>query len=179
MHTDTDTPLSEFAHCHEGIVSRLKTFDELTPLLAQAAKARRIASETLAFFRGAVFDHHRDEEKELFPSVLAHAQPGQERDTVQQMVDELTREHRHIEAVWRRLEPQLERVARGADTDFDSAGAQDLVQTYLAHANWEEERFLPLAQTILGRHSADMAELGLSLHTRHVVTAARRGMRDS
>ncbi len=175
----TASPLTDFSHCHEGIVARLNAFAALPELMEAATRARQIAQETLAFFRGAVFDHHKDEEKDLFPAVLAHATPGAEHLEVQSMVETLTAEHRRIEALWLDLEPQLEKVAKGADVNFNSAATQELVDRYRAHARFEEERLLPLAQTILGRQSADLAELGLALHTRHVVTAARRGLRGS
>lgn len=177
--TLTASPLTDFSHCHEGIVARLNTFAALPDLVEAATRARQIAQETLAFFRAAVFDHHKDEEKDLFPAVLAHATPGAERLEVQGMVDTLTAEHRRIEALWLALEPQLEKVAKGADVTFNAAATQELVERYRAHARFEEERLLPLAQTILGRQSADLAELGLALHTRHVLTAARRGLRGS
>ncbi len=175
----TPSPLADFSHCHEGIVARLDTLATLPSLIDAAARARQIASDTLSFFRGAVFDHHKDEEKDLFPAVLQHATPGAERIEVQAMVDTLTAEHRRIEALWLGLEPQLEKVVKGADIAFNAAATQELIERYHAHARFEEERLLPLAQTILGRHSGDLAELGLALHTRHVVTAARRGFRGS
>ena len=43
-----------------------------------------------------------------------------------------------------------------------------MVQRYQAHAQLEEQAFLPLAQTILGRNDNHMAALGLTLHMRHV-----------
>lgn len=175
----TSSPLTDFSHCHEGIVARLNTFAALPDLIDAATRARQIASETLEFFRSAVFDHHKEEEKDLFPAVLAHATPGAERIEVQAMVDTLTAEHRRIEALWLGLEPQLEKVAKGADVNFNASATRELVERYRAHASFEEERLLPLAQTILARHSGDLAELGLALHTRHVVTAARRGFRGS
>jgi len=82
-------------------------------------RARQLARETLAFFQGPVFDHHREEEKDLFPAVLAHAQPGVELGQVEAMVDELVAEHREIEGMWRQLQPQLELVARGAEVAMD------------------------------------------------------------
>lgn len=172
-------PIESFAHCHEGILEKLDAFETLPRLLEPAAQARQLARDTLVFFQGPVFDHHREEEKDLFPTVLAHAQAGTERDQIQAMVDGLTTEHRDIEALWHRLQPQLERVASGADVTLDTGALEHLVRTYKSHARWEEAKFLPLSQTILGRHSEDMAALGLALHTRHVVTAARRGMRGS
>lgn len=160
--------LGEFSQCHVGIIAQLEAFRELPDLLDPAARARRIATESMAFFRGAVMEHHADEERELFPAVLASAQKGAEREMVQVIVDRLTAEHRQIEAMWSRLEPALKDAAKGKDSDLQATSVQRLVDTYLAHARYEEETFLPLSQTILGRNSNHMAALGLSLHLRHV-----------
>ena len=73
-----DTPLTDFTQCHIGIVRHLHALDELPALLEPAARARRIAEDSLGFFREAIFEHHLDEERELFPAVLASAEPGPE-----------------------------------------------------------------------------------------------------
>ena len=54
-------------------------------------QARKIAAEAVRFFRSAVFEHHTEEERELFPAVLANASPGEERDKVKVIVDRLDR----------------------------------------------------------------------------------------
>ncbi len=163
-----DAPLQNFSDCHVGILTHLNEFSELPALMEPAARARRIASETLSFFREAVYEHHSEEERELFPAVLASAVKGEERDRVQVMVDQLTAEHRTIEAAFGKLEPELKKVAKGQESALNLAGVEHLVQSYRAHAQYEESRFLPLAHTILGRNSNHMAALGLSLHMRHV-----------
>lgn len=53
------------------------------------------------------------------------------------------------------------------------------MRQYQQHARIEETEFLPLSAAILGRESAALAALGLSLHTRHVVRSARQGLRGS
>ena len=73
-----DAPLLNFSNCHAGIISHLKDFGELPALLVPAARAREIAEETLRFFRAAVFEHHSEEERELFPAVLSSAVKGEE-----------------------------------------------------------------------------------------------------
>lgn len=174
---DDSKPIDSFVNCHAGILSHLETFGQLPALLEPAARARAIAKETMEFFHGAVFGHHADEERELFPSVLEKSAPGAEREQVQRYVTQLIAEHRTIEARWRELEPHLEKIAKGRD---DAVLVGDdiarLVKDYQAHALLEENEFLPLAARILGRHSSDMRDLGLSLHIRHVIRAARRGM---
>ncbi|MBV1733142.1 hemerythrin domain-containing protein [Hydrogenophaga sp.] len=164
---NTDEPLNNFSDCHAGIVKRLTALDELPALLEPAAKARQIAEESLEFFREAIFEHHLEEERELFPAVIASAQPGAELERVKAMAKRLTDEHRAIEALWKQLEKGLKPVAKGQSTRLDVSELHRLVTEYKAHAAYEETEFLPLSEEILGRNSNHMAALGLSLHMRH------------
>ena len=164
-----NAPIQSFSHCHEGIMSRLQAMDRLPALMAAAEQARTLASTSVAFFRKAVVEHHADEERELFPAVLASATAGEERQQVQALVGQLTREHREIEALWKRLEPGLKALGKGQPATVDAQALQALVSQYQAHAKFEEDVFLPLSQTILGRNSNHMAALGLSLHIRQVM----------
>ena len=115
------SPIEDFSQCHAGILGHLQTLGTLPALLEPAARARQIAADTLSFFREAVFEHHAEEEKELFPAVLASAHKGVEHDKVQAIVAELTAEHRQVEAAWAKLEPRLKAVAKGHDVDMDGA----------------------------------------------------------
>ena len=146
---DADAPLTNFTNCHSGIVKRLNALDELPALLAPAARARQIAEHSLAFFREAIFEHHLEEERELFPAVLASARAGAERDRVQSMAERLTAQHRALEALWKSLEKDLKRVAAGRDADIDAADLHRLVADYTAHAGYEEVEFLPLKNQML------------------------------
>ena len=162
-------PLENFSECHVGILAHLDDLAALPALLDPAARARRIAADTLKHFRTAVYEHHAEEEAELFPAVATSAAAGDERLRVKSMIERLTREHREIESAWARLEPGLKDVARGHDATLDSGAVATLVATYRAHAAYEEKEFLPLSQTILGRDGNHLAALGLSLHLRHAV----------
>lgn len=161
------TPVDDFSNCHSGIVRQLDALADLPALLEPAQRARTTAQQTLVFFRDVVIEHHADEERELFPAVLASAAPGEERDAIQVMVDRLTAEHRQVEAQFQRLESALKKVAKGQDTDLSAAAVAELVRVYKGHAAFEEARFLPQAQAILGRNRNHMAALGVSLHMRH------------
>lgn len=162
-----DAPLLNFSNCHVGILSHLKSFGDLPALLEPAARARNIAEDTLKFFRQAVFEHHSEEENELFPAVLVSAVKGEERDRVHVMIDQLTAEHRAIESAWAKLEPELKKVVKGQASELNTVGVEHLISRYRAHAEFEETHFLTLAHTILGRNSNHMAALGMSLHMRH------------
>ncbi len=160
-------PLVSFSQCHLGILSQLRAFEELPALQAAAAQARTIATQTLSLFKDAVYEHHADEENELFPAVLSSAAKGEEADCARAMVQRLTAEHRKIEACWTMLAPSVKNVAKGRPGELDLSAVEELVHAYTAHARFEEEQFLPLAQTILGRNNNHMEALGLSLHLRH------------
>lgn len=168
MNTPT-SPIADFSQCHAGILAQLLPLAELPALLDAAARARTLADSALAFFDHAVRAHHADEERDLFPAVLQHAQPGTERAEVQALVDQLVAEHRRVEALWKQLEPGLRHAARGQAAELDPVALATLVADYRAHAAFEESDFLPLAQRILGRHDADLAALGLRMHTRHAM----------
>jgi hypothetical protein len=58
-------------------------------------------------------------------------------------------------------------AAKAKPGELDLVAVEELVQAFLAHANFEEQQFLPLAETILSRNGNHMAALGLSLHMRH------------
>jgi len=177
---DDSQPLESFVDSHAGIIAHLDRFGELAALLEPAARARQIAEDIMKFVHSAVFAHHNDEEKELFPIVLKKARPGEERARVQSLINRLVTEHREIEAMWRSLEPHLKKIAKGRPAaGLRSEDITRLVQAYREHAAVEEREFLPLSAQILKRDDADMAELGLSLHLRHAVRAARRGLRGS
>ena len=166
--TETDAPITHFAHCHVGILSQLSRLNELPALLAPAALARKTAEQSIAFFGKGMYVHHQEEEKELFPAVRSSAQAGPERLRVEGLIDQLSAGHRELEALWESLAPGLHKVAKGQDVQINEAALTRLVQQYRAHALLEENEFLPLAETILGRNSNHMAALGLSLHMRHV-----------
>lgn len=162
-----DTPITNFSQCHVGIVEHLRMLGDLPALIATAERARKIAAGTLAFFEEVIAEHHAQEERALFPAVLKSAARGEEQEHVKSVIDRLTAEHRQIEAQWSRIKPALKQVAKGHDADLDEASVAQLESDYRAHAAFEEEAFLPLAQIILGRNANHMAALGMSLHIRH------------
>lgn len=136
------------------------------------ARARQIAQQTIDVFHEAVFAHHTEQEKDLFMIVLAKAEAGEEHERVRRLVDQLTAEHRDIEAQWRQLETHLKKLLKGDAAEVDGAAIERLVRQYQQHARIEETELLPLSAAMLGRESADLAALGLSLHTGHVVRGA-------
>lgn len=174
-HTSSkDQPIQDFSNCHIGIVTVL---DDLTAMSSQRhplAHRREVAGRILKFFKDVVTAHHAEEEADLFTAVLADAVAGDEQTQVQALVDKLVEEHRHLEHLYAQLAPLLSAIAGGDDIPLDATTTATLVTDYRAHARFEEEVFLPLAQTILGRNSDHMAALGLTLHIRHASENVRQ-----
>jgi hypothetical protein len=167
-HNASEAPITHFSNCHVGIFAQLDRMGDLPALLGPAAQARKIAEQSLAFFSTGMYTHHSEEEKDLFTAVRASAQAGAERMQVDALIEQLTQDHRSLEKIWESLEPSLRKVAKGQDAMLDVSALQAMVQRYQAHAKLEEQAFLPLAQSILGRNDNHMAALGLTLHMRHV-----------
>ena len=151
-----------------AILSQLQSFSELPELQASAAQSRTIAANMLVLFRHEMFEHHADEEREVFPAVLRNAVSDHERHRAEAMVLRLAADHRRIESLWSQLEPGVKAVAKGRSTEIALKDVEALVQAYQAHAGFEEQQFLPLARAVLSRNSGDSAALALALHQRRV-----------
>ena len=162
-----DQPIQDFSDCHVGIVGTLRELTALSRQQAPSPQRSEAARRILEFFRDVVAAHHTEEEKDLFPAVLADAVAGDEQARVTALVQQLVDEHRRLEALHAKLAPSLSAIANGRDVALDATTSAALVSDYLAHAGFEEAQFLPLAQCILGRNRHHMAALGLSLHIRH------------
>ena len=159
-------PIADFSGCHSHIISRLQELADLPPLVDAAERSRNSAANLIRFFDDTVEHHHRDEERELFPAVLTSATPDSEVDRVRHMIDKLKAEHLSLESLWGRLRPRLRKAARGDLATLDMKLVEQFASAYHAHAQFEEQSFLPLAREILGRKDEDLAALGESLHLR-------------
>ena len=122
-----DDAVGQFSHAHAGIVMHLDRLAALPALLGPARMAQDYARRTTEFFRVAVFEHHKEEEEELFPAVLSSATPGEERELVATLIEALTTEHRLIEGLWRQLEPDLKKIAKGQSFEVDARLLEDLL----------------------------------------------------
>lgn len=169
-----DPAIKNFSDCHVGIIGALRDLDQLPGCLESARRAREIAQRVRTHFRDVILAHHAEEESQLFPAVQSSATDGEERARVDQLVARLTAEHRRVEAEFALIEPVLSHAERGQEADLDPGRVGALVSEYLAHARFEEDVFLPLAQEILGRNGNHLAALGLSLHVRHSAEEMRR-----
>ncbi|MGC4397136.1 hemerythrin domain-containing protein [Hydrogenophaga sp. T2] len=162
-----DSPSAKYASCHAGIAQRLQKLDEMPELVAAIARARSVAQRSLNAARDAIFEHHVEEERDLFSAVLASATPGAERMHVQAVIERLTAQHRAIEALWTSVERELVRGVTGCASRIELDDLRRLSAEYESHARFEEAVFLPMAENILERSGSGAAALALALHQRH------------
>lgn len=161
-----EAPLTDFSNCHIGIIQNFETLKNLASNEIQANKeTKATAKKLIAFFADVVLEHHSEEEEELFRTVMTTPGHDEEKEQAKQMVDQLTAEHRDLEAQWKNLAPQIKQLAKGKSVSVDRDAAMKLATDYLAHAKFEEDVFLPLSEKILA--GTGMEALGLSLHMRH------------
>ena len=154
--------ITNFSKSHASIISKLMKFGGLPALLTQPAAARMLASDSIHFFSETVLGHHAEEERDLFPMILARTIRGAELDLVRATVERLTQEHREMEAKWDALEPVLLQISNGDAFELDPAAVEALVLDYAAHAAFEEAEFLPLCKTILERTKSHVRIVDLS-----------------
>jgi hemerythrin-like domain-containing protein len=164
---DLKSPIQSFTDTHFGIMFQLDRLGELPALLAPFEIARKIAGQSMEYFKKTMHEHHQAEERVLFPAVLQSAQPGKERIKVESLIEVSEAQHSVLEALWKKIESDLNQVAKGMPHKLDTDVLKQLVNHYREHARMEEGEFLPLAQIILSRNPKNMEALGLAIHLIH------------
>ena len=164
------TPAPDFSQglellhaCHGRIEAQCATLLRLPAHLrahGSDPQAQQAAQAVLRYFLVAAPHHHEDEEQDLFPMLRSMDAANA------LLLDDLSRQHRELEAAWQAVRPWLEKVARGEPVDPDSALVEHLVAQYRAHIAQEEAELLPYCRQALSREQ--QAELGERM-------AARRG----
>ncbi len=164
-----DDPLMDFSNCHVGIINNFERLRKLAAMEIEdpvQPEVKEAAKKLHAFFADVVLEHHSEEEQELFSEVTDSARVGGDEATLAlSMIDQLTEEHRSLERQWAAIEKDIKALSKGKHVDLDNDAAAKLANEYLAHANFEEQAFLPLAAKMLGERG--LSSLGLSLHMRH------------
>jgi hemerythrin-like domain-containing protein len=109
-----------------------------TPMPMRAA-ARAI----LRYFDEAAPHHHADEEDSLFPRLTAAA------PEIATVTNALQRDHRRLDAQWRKLRPLLAAIATGNGAHLPGKGVAAFCDAYTMHLQREEADLLPVAAELL------------------------------
>lgn len=132
---------------HRAALEMLQDFEQLLAELERAgltpgasASARRIQ----AFFSGPGADHHAQEERQVFPGLLASGDAEMVRN-----VRRLQQDHGWIEEDWRELAPQIDAIARGYnwfELPMLRAALPVFAALYRDHIALEESMIYPAAR---------------------------------
>ncbi len=163
---DFDQPVAVLKHCHDRIRKQLKTMELLASPAALAAtpdEVREAASAVLRYFEKAAPHHHEDEEHDLLP-MLTDTARDDDAALLARLMPEVLDEHRQMEQLWQRLQPQLAAIAQGQSATLDSADATVFRELYLRHMDKEESHIAPMAKRLFS--AAQMQRLGNAMRTR-------------
>jgi hemerythrin-like domain-containing protein len=151
--------------CHQRTLSILDLLDELVTRLEQGGadeQARAMAAEILGFFSTTARAHHEDEERHVFPPLLASGDAQLVQDVLR-----LQQDHGWMDVDWHELEPLLAAVAAGqSGYDLDALREGSAVFRKLSqdHILLEETCIYPQARDRLG--NAQRQEMGREMAAR-------------
>ncbi len=160
-----DDPLGMLKACHGRIRKQFATLARLREHLPEhgcSEDARSAAHAVLRYFDTAAVNHHADEEKSIFPRLVALRGPEAKR-----IAEDLERDHERLAMRIARLRPYLVAIERGERADLPEDVVEDARAAYDAHITREEAELIPLAADTLD--AAALRKVGEEM-------AARRGV---
>ena len=155
--------------CHRQTIFTLGKLAALVSALKSRgpdAEARALAAEIVRFFSTTSRDHHEDEERHVFPKLLATGNPE-----LVQAVQRLQQDHGWLEEDWLELSPHLDAVATGQswyDTDLLREGVDVFIALSHEHIALEESLVYPSARTQL--RVSERGEMGREMSARRRAT---------
>jgi hemerythrin-like domain-containing protein len=144
------TPAVEFEALDTAHRDVLKILDRLAELIDHLDdngvddRAKELAANIVRFFNEHARQHHLDEERLIFPGLLASGDV-----TLVQHVQRLQQDHGWLEEDWLELEPQLDAVSKGYswyDMGMLRAALPVFKALYLDHIDLEESLIYPEAK---------------------------------
>ena len=139
-----EQPFEMLTACHERVQRMLRLMQRLRAHLARVGcdeQARQAARDVMRYFDLAAPAHHEDEERHVFPPLLA---AGAHVETVQR----LQREHEEMALLWPQVRAVLQRVADGGWSGFDlndESTLEHYARLYDWHVAAENELVYPAA----------------------------------
>lgn len=135
--------------------------------------SRAMAKDIVDFFSNTARQHHEDEERHIFPTLLTSSDP----DTVQAVL-RLQEDHHWLEEDWIEISPQIDAVANGQSW-YDIDTLRESVEIFTAlsreHVALEESCIYPQAREQLG--AAERLAMAHEMDKRRESQQARRETR--
>lgn len=160
-----DDPLEMLRACHGRIEAQCVTLGRLVVYLSSHRRdeqAVQAARAILRYFDTSGKYHHQDEERDLFPALLATKDLS-----AQTLIARLLHEHHGLEAAWGNLRPLLVAIAEAHSATLDDTVVRHFIEVYARHIDVENGTLLPLAARFLSKEQ--LQHIGQNM-------AARRGV---
>jgi hemerythrin-like domain-containing protein len=141
-----DQPFEMLSACHERVQRTLDLLRRLQSHLAAAgadAQARQAARDVMRYFDIAAPAHHEDEERHVFPALLA-ADPARHGPLVARLQDD----HRRMAAQWPAVRAGLAAVAEGRWSGTEDAVWAGFAALHAGHIPAEEGIAFPSARLL-------------------------------
>jgi hemerythrin-like domain-containing protein len=169
-----DEPFEILAACHERAEPQLRLLERLAQHLGGVgcdANAKQAARDIMRYFDLAGPAHHEDEERHLFPVLVAQGAP----DMVA-LVERLRQEHEIMSEHWETLRIDLDQLNRGTwpvqTLPETLAHWEAFAALYRSHIAAEEIHVYPAARQSLD--SSDRSEMGRGMAKRRAVLWTQR-----
>ncbi|WP_395703211.1 hemerythrin domain-containing protein [Aquabacterium sp.] len=158
--------------CHRRTALALDQLAAMVSRLSEQgadAETRRLARQVHEFFSTTVRQHHDDEERHVFPRMLASGDAA-----LMQTVLRLQTDHNWLEEDWLNLSPQLLAVAEG-HVGYEVEALREWSEVFIGllrdHMALEESVIYPQARAKLGER--ERHDIGRQIASR------RRGLADA
>ncbi|MCM5682563.1 hemerythrin domain-containing protein [Schlegelella sp. S2-27] len=160
-----EQPFEMLAACHDRVRRSLRRLQRLAGYLREHGSdepARQAATDVLRYFDIAAPHHHEDEERHLFPVLLAHGSAP-----LRAAVQRLQHDHAEMSTAWAALRPALQRIADGTAGGLapdDEGRIGHFVSLYGDHLRIEDEEVYPAAKEHLD--TPGLAQIGAEMAQR-------------
>jgi hemerythrin-like domain-containing protein len=149
-----EEPFEMLEACHERVERMLSLIQRLQQHLLDTGcdnSARQAARDMMRYFDQAAPRHHEDEERHVFPPLMAGPDAA-----VKALVLRLIQDHRQMELAWTDARSVLQTIADHGEapwpglTVWHQVKLNDFARLYRQHVDDEEKVAYPAARGLLG-----------------------------
>lgn len=157
-------PLELLGSCHDKILHFSSALETLATTLHTSGWNEQLhsaAEQIRRYFNISGPAHHLDEEKHLFPAIIALDPEFKQAETMEMvhLINRLIKEHVHSDVLWEALDKMLAQQSEDFDTIEELA--QQFAADMRAHVTLENETILPFAKAHL--KDAQLTQMGVDI----------------
>lgn len=166
-----EAPLELLVSCHDKILLFSSALDKLSQALKEDgwnSQHKASAEQIRRYFNIAGPEHHLDEEKHLFPAIIALDPEFKQPQSLEivQLINRLIKEHVETDVLWESLDTMLAEQSEDFDT-LEELARQFALDMH-EHARIENEIVFPFVKTHI--NDTELKKMGAEI-------AQRRGVK--